>query len=85
MLIAALAGVTGADRAARLVAQVAEPESLAATVRRFVEVPVLTFGFEGGLVYVTVTDIVALGTAAIVLVRFTAWVLSPLARLIRRP
>ena len=50
-LIATLAGVTGADRAVRLVAQVADPQSLAAVARRFVEVEVLRFGFDGGEVY----------------------------------
>ena len=29
----------------------------------------------------TVTDLIALGTAAIVLIRFIAWLLAPLARL----
>jgi hypothetical protein len=33
---------------------------------------------------VTVTDIVALTTAAIVLIRFAAWALSPLLMLLRR-
>jgi len=83
-LIATLAGVTGADRAVRLVAQVADPESLASLARRFVEVEVLTFGFDGGTVFVTVTDIIALSTAAIVLIRFAAWLLSPLLLLFRR-
>jgi hypothetical protein len=83
-LIAALAGVTGADRAARLVAQVADPESLAATVRRFVEVEVFRFHFDGGSVYVTVTDFIALSTAAIVLIRFGAWIVAPLFGLIVR-
>ena len=83
-LIATLAGVTGADRAVRLVGQVADPESLAAVARRFVEVEVLRFGFDGGEVYVTVTDIIALSTAAIVLIRFAAWLLSPLFLVFRR-
>lgn len=82
-LIAALAGVTGADRAVRLVGQVADPQSLAAVARRFVEVEVLRFAFDGGEVYVTVTDTIALTTAAIVLIRFAAWLLSPLSCLIR--
>ena len=59
-LIATLVTATGADRAVRLVAQVADPQSLAAVARRFVEVEVLTFSFEGGTVYVTITDIIAL-------------------------
>lgn len=83
-LIAALAGVTGADRAVRLVGQVADPGTLALAARRFVEVEVMRWHFGGGIVYVTATDIIALTTAAIVFLRFMAWLLSPLALLIRR-
>ncbi|TPE52580.1 hypothetical protein [Amaricoccus solimangrovi] len=83
-LIATLAGVTAVDRTVRLVAQVADPGSLALAARRFVEVEVLRFAFDGGEVFVTVTDLIALGTAGIVLVRFGAWLLAPLAGLLRR-
>lgn len=83
-LIATLVTATGADRAVRLVAQVADPQSLAAVARRFVEVEVVTFPFEGGTVFVTITDIIALSTAMIVLIRFAVWIVSPLAFLFRR-
>lgn len=83
-LIMTLAGVTAADRAVRLVSQVADPGSLASVARQFVEVDILHFSLEGGDVYVTVTDVIALTTAAIVLVRFVVWLLTPLAMLIRR-
>ncbi len=83
-LIATLVTATGADRAVRLVAQVADPQSLAMVARRFVDVEILTFGFEGGTVYVTITDVIALTTATIVLIRFAAWLLWPLARILWR-
>lgn len=83
-LIATLVTATGVDRAVRLVAQVADPQSLAAVARRFVEVEVLTFPFGGGTVFVTITDIIALSTAVIVLIRFVAWLLTPLRVLCRR-
>lgn len=83
-LIATLVTATGADRAVRLVAQVADPQSLAAVARRFVEVPVMTFGFDGGTVFVTITDLIALSTAAIVLIRFAVWIVSPILFLFRR-
>lgn len=83
-LIATLAGVTAVDRTVRLVAQVADPGSLALAARRFVEVEVLRFTFEGGEVFITVTDAIALGTAGIVLVRFVAWLLAPITNLVRK-
>lgn len=83
-LIMTLAGVTAADRAVRLVSQVADPGSLASVARRFVEVDILHFSLEGGDVYVTVTDVIALTTAAIVLVRFVVWLISPLCFIVFR-
>ncbi|TPE50133.1 hypothetical protein [Amaricoccus solimangrovi] len=61
-LIATLAGATAVDRTVRLVAQVADPGSLALAARRFVEVEVPRFALGGGKVFMTATDLIALGT-----------------------
>ena len=83
-LIATAATATGADRLIRVAGEVADPESLTAAARRFVEVPLVRFAFAHESVYVTAADAIAIGTALIVSIRFAVWVVAPLLALLRR-
>jgi hypothetical protein len=83
-LIATGATATGADRLIRVAGEAADPASLTAAARRFVEVPLFRFAFGPEVVYVTAADAIAIGTAVILAVRFAAWVVSPLIALARR-
>lgn len=75
VLLAGFATATGVDRLAR---SAAETEEAQAAVR-FVETALVSFTWDGWPVYMTPTDVIALASGAVLIVRFLAWALAPLA------
>lgn len=76
---AALAGLAGASGLDRIAATVSASADAAAAIR-FVTLPIAGFNWSGVPVFVTPTDVIAIASAAVLLIRFIAWALSPLAR-----
>ena len=51
---------------------------------RFLETEVVRFAWDGGVAYLTPTDLIAVASASILLIRFAAWALAPVVRLMKR-
>lgn len=73
---ATLGSATGVGELARSAAAGARDGPLAGAVR-FMDQPLLTFGWHDGAAFLTLTDAIALGSAAVLLIRFAAWALGP--------
>lgn len=51
---------------------------------RFLEVAVVNFQWHGLPAFLTPTDLIAIASASILVIRFAAWVVAPLWRMARR-
>lgn len=69
---ATLGSATGVGELARSAAD----GPLAGAVR-FMDQPLVIFGWHDGAAFLTLTDAIALGSAAVLLIRFAAWALGP--------
>lgn len=84
-LIGTAATATGVSNAIRIAAvQSGEVGTATDAAARFLEQPVARFIWDGIPVYLTPTDLIAVISTAILLIRFLVWVLAPMVRAVWR-
>ena len=84
-LIGTAATATGVSNAVRIAAMQSGEIGPAADVAvRFLEQPVARFIWEGDQVFLTPTDLIAIISTSVLLIRFLVWVLAPMVRAVWR-
>jgi len=78
-LIGTAATATGVSNAISVAATASQGGAL-----RFLELAVVNFQWHGVAAYLTPTDLIAVTSASILLIRFAAWVAAPVVRLMKR-
>lgn len=75
-LIGTAATATGVSNAIKVAAAGADVATPHGAALRFLEIAVLQFNWHGVPAYLTPTDLIAVVSAAILLIRFAAWVFA---------
>lgn len=83
-LIGAVAATTGLPSGFHTASAIASETVPVDHAVRWFEVALLWFEFRGSLAYLTPTDLIAVLSAGILLIRFAAWAFMPFCRLFKR-
>lgn len=83
-LIGTAATATGVSNAIRSAVGGTGAEGIPGATVRFLEAEVFSFPWHGATAYLTPTDLIALASALILVVRFAAWAVAPVVGLFRR-
>lgn len=82
-LIGTAATASGVSPAIQRASAAVDGSTAAGAAVRFLETEVVRFSWESGAAYLTPTDLIAVVSAAVLLIRFFAWAVAPLFKLLR--
>ena len=83
-LIGTAGAAAGLSNAISVAALHSDPATAAGLTVRFLETEVIRFSWHGGMAYLTPTDLIAVASALILMIRFAAWAVAPVCKALKR-